>query len=201
MSTPSARTHEDEAAERALIAKARDGDREAFGALVTRHQGLVFKIAGSMLRNRADVEDVAQEAFLRAFAAMSGFRSDAPFGPWIARITTRACYDRLRQRGRRQEVTLDDVAPDQRHAVLALAAGRDAEGGLAARDLAQQALAQLSPKDRQVLVLTDALGYSPSDVAGMMGATALAVRVRLHRARKSMRGVVSSLLDATAGKE
>ncbi len=201
MNTPSGRSNEDLAAERALIARARDGDREAFGALVARHQGLVFKIAGSMLRNRADVEDVAQEAFLRAFAAMSGFRPDAPFGPWIAQIATRACYDRLRQRGRRQEVTWDDVAPDQRHAVLALAAGRDAESGVAARDLAEQALAELSPKDRQVLVLTDALGYSPTDVAGMMGATALAVRVRLHRARKTMRRVVSNLLDATAEKE
>ena len=73
-----------------LVQRTLAGDRGAFAALVRRHQGLVFRIAGGFLRNRADVEEVAQEVFLRAFQALPGFRTEAPFGPWVARIATRA---------------------------------------------------------------------------------------------------------------
>jgi RNA polymerase sigma-70 factor (ECF subfamily) len=190
----------EDASDESLMARAQAGDREAFGALVLRHQGLVFRIAGSMLRERADVEDVAQEAFLRAFGAMGTFRSGARFGPWIARIVTRLCYDRLRQRGRRREVGWEDLAAEQRELVLGLAAGRSAEGSLGARDLAERALASLAPRDRQVLVLADALGFRAAEVAGMVGATALAVRIRLHRARRAMQAVVEGLVRDSAGK-
>jgi RNA polymerase sigma-70 factor (ECF subfamily) len=196
--TTSGRSQDDEAkAESALTARAREGDQDAFADLVKLHQGLVFRIVGSMLRNRADVEDVAQDAFLRAFTAMPGFRPGAPFAPWIARIATRLCYDRLRQRGRRGEVAWDEGSLDQQGGVLAVSADRDVQRSLAARDLAERALARLPVKDRQVLVLTDALGFSPGEVAGMMGASAVAVRVRLHRARRALRRLALELLGET----
>jgi RNA polymerase sigma-70 factor (ECF subfamily) len=196
--TTSGRSQDDEpTAESALTDLAREGDQEAFAALVRLHQGLVFRIVGSMLRNPADVEEVAQDAFLRAFTAMPGFRPGAPFAPWIARIATRLCYDRLRQRVRRGEVAWDEASSDQQGAVLAVSAGRDVQRSLAARDLAERALARLPVKDRQVLVLADALGYSPGEVAKMMDASAVAVRVRLHRARRAIRRLALELLGET----
>jgi len=177
-----------------LVRRSLAGDRGAFEVLVRRHQRLVFRIAGGFLRNRADVEEVAQEAFVRAYGALTGFRPGAPFGPWIARIATRASYDRLRRRRRGAEVGWEDLSPAERGAAEELAGGRDPEDAAAARDLAERALARLPAKDRQALILADAQGFTAGEVAQAMGCSALAVRLRLHRARRAMRRAAEALL-------
>ena len=179
-----------------LVQRTLAGDRGAFAGLVRRYQRLVFRIVGGFLRNRADVEEVAQEVFLRAFEALAGFRAGAPFAPWIARIATRASYDRLRRRRRNPEVGWEDLGPAERRATRALAAGANPEERAGARDLAERALAGLAPKDRQVLILADAQGFTASEVAQAMGCSALAVRVRLHRARRAMRQAAERLLTS-----
>ncbi len=177
-----------------LVQRTLAGDRGAFAGLVRRYQRLVFRIVGGFLRNRADVEEVAQEVFLHAFQALPGFRAGAPFAPWIARIATRASYDRLRRRQRHPEVGWEDLGAAEQRAASALAAGADPEERAGARDLAERALAALAPKDRQVLILADAQGFTADEVAQAMGCSALAVRVRLHRARRAMRRIVEGLL-------
>jgi len=191
MTTPPGRTDEDDGW---LVARSRDGDGDAFATLVRRHERLVFRIVGRFLRDRGEVEEVAQETFLRAFAGLETFRPGAPFGPWVARIATRACYDRLRERARRSEVQWDDLSPGERNEALRLAAGRGPENRVAARDLAERALAGLPVKDRQVLILSDAMGLSTQEAARIMRTTGLAVRVRLHRARRAVRRTAEALL-------
>jgi RNA polymerase sigma-70 factor (ECF subfamily) len=191
MTTPPAATEEDDGR---LVARSLDGDQQAFALLVKRHERLVFRIVGGFLRDRAEVEEVAQDAFLRAFAGLRTFRPGAPFGPWIAQIATRVSYDRLRERMRRPEVRWEDLPPGERDAALGLAAGRGADQQVAARDLAERALAGLPVKDRQALILSDALGLSTQEVARLMGTTGLAIRVRLHRARRAMRRLADGLL-------
>jgi RNA polymerase sigma-70 factor (ECF subfamily) len=198
MTTPPAEPEEDDGR---LVARSLDGDEQAFAFLVKRHERLVFRIVGGFLRDRAEVEEVAQDAFLRAFAGLRTFRPGAPFGPWIAQIATRASYDRLRQRVRRPEVRWEDLPPGEREAVMRLSAGRGADQQVAARDLAERALAGLPAKDRQALILSDALGMSTQEVAGLMGTTGLAVRVRLHRARRAMRRLAEGLLREAGPKE
>jgi RNA polymerase sigma-70 factor (ECF subfamily) len=178
-----------------MVQRSLEGDAEAFGVLVRRHERLVFRVAGGFLRNRAEVEDVAQEAFLKAFEALSGFRPGAPFGPWVAQIATRLCYDRLRGRRRRPEVAWDDLSCAEQSAVQAFSAGAAADDAAAARDLAERALAALAPKDRQALILVESMGYTAIEAGRMMGCTALAIRLRLHRARRAMRRVVERMLD------
>lgn len=178
----------------ALVQRTLEGDRGAFGALVRRHQRLVFRIVGGFLRDRAEVEDVAQDVFVRAFLALPGFRPGAPFGPWVAQIATRASYDRLRRRRRAREVGWEDLSPAQQRAAEELAAGTPPEDRSAARDLAERALARLAPKDRQALILAEAQGFTPAEVAQALGCSSLAARVRLHRARRAMRRVVEALL-------
>ena len=178
----------------ALVQRVLGGDREAFGVLVHRYQRLVFRIIGGFLGNRADVEEVAQEAFLRAFKGLPGFRLGSPFGPWIARIATRASYDRLRRRHRGPEVAWEDLSPDEQGAAQALAAGIDPATRTAARDVLERALATLGPKDRQALILADAQGLTPAEVGAALGCSPLAARIRLHRARRAMRRVVEKLL-------
>lgn len=197
MNTPSGRqgdTHEGEDGE--LVQRSLQGDAAAFGLLVRRYERLVFHVAGGFLRDRGEVEDVAQEAFLKAHQALSRFRVDAPFGPWIAQIVTRLCYDRLRGRRRRQEVAWEDLSWSEQAAARGLAGGGMAtEDAAARRDLAERALAPLPPKDRQALILADALGHTAAEVGQMMGCSALAVRLRLYRARRAMRRVAERLVD------
>jgi RNA polymerase sigma-70 factor (ECF subfamily) len=166
---------------------------------------MVFRIVGGFLRNREDVEEVAQEAFLRAFQGLPGFRAGAPFGPWIARIATRASYDRLRQRKRASEVAWEDLSAAEQGAAQDLVAGTNAADRAAIRDLLDRGLARLAPKDRQALILADALGYSGAEVAQALACSSLAARIRLHRARRTLRRIVEALLagmqEAERGKD
>lgn len=184
----------DDVDEDALVGQALGGSREAFGHLIRRHQRLVFRIVGGFLHNREDVEDVAQETFLRAFQGLQSFRPGSPFGSWIASIATRTSYDRLRQRRRATEVAWEDLSPAQQTVARELAAAVDPEDRATARDLLERALASLAPKDRMVLILADALGFSGAEVARAMGCSSLAGRIRLHRARRETRKVVEGLL-------
>jgi RNA polymerase sigma-70 factor (ECF subfamily) len=196
MDTPSARqgeTHENQDWE--LVQRSLQGDTQAFTVLVRRYERLVFRIAGGFLRDRGEVEDVAQDAFLKAFEALPRFRAGAPFAPWIAQITTRVCYDRLRGRQRRSEVAWEDLSVPEQAAARAVAAGDAAENRSAVRDLAERALATLAPKDRQALILVDALGHTAAEAGKAMGCSALAVRLRIHRARQAMRRSAERLLD------
>jgi RNA polymerase sigma-70 factor (ECF subfamily) len=179
----------------ALILAARQGGREAFGTLVRRYERFVFKVAGGFLRDRGEIEDIAQEAFLRAYQAMPRFREGAPFGPWMAQITVRLCYDRLRQRRVRREVSWQELEGGEQDAARRLAMGLPPDEAAAARDLAVKLLDRLSPRDRQVLILVDALGYSAAEAAAFSGCNGLATRVRLHRARRRMRELAGPLLN------
>jgi len=178
-----------------LVRQSLQGNTQAFAGLVRRYERLVFRIAGGFLRDRAEVEDVAQEAFLKAFEALPGFRENAPFGPWVAQIATRVCYDRLRLRQRRSEVAWEDLSLAEQATARTAAAGGGVADPAATRDLAERALATLAPKDRQSLVLVEALGYTAAEAGRAMGCSALAVRVRIHRARRTMRRAAERLLD------
>ena len=127
MDTPSAgQGSGNESQDWELVQRSLQGDSQAFTRLVRRYERLVFRIAGGFLRDRGEVEDVAQEAFLKAYEALAGFRAGAPFGPWIALITTRTCYDRLRARQRRSEVAWEDLSLSEQSAARTFAAGRPA---------------------------------------------------------------------------
>lgn len=190
----------DDLDENVLVEKAQSGDREAFGLLIRGYQRLVFRIVGGFLRNREDVEDVAQETFLRAFEGLQGFRPGAPFRPWIARIATRASYDRLRLKRRTSEVAWEDLPPAEQAVAGNLIAGAHSEDRSAVRDLLERAMASLPPKDRMVLILSDALGFSGAEVAQAMGCSSLAGRIRLHRARRAMRTVIEGLIPGMGNK-
>jgi RNA polymerase sigma-70 factor (ECF subfamily) len=188
----------DEPKDDALVQRTLQGDQTAFEEIVRRYERLVFRIAGGFLRNRQDVEDVAQEAFLKAFQALARFRPGAPFRPWIAQIATRLCYDKLRAR-RRREVGWEDLSLAEQQAARSVAGGASSEAGVANRDLAERILTNLSPKDRQVLVLQDVLGYTAAEAAQILGCSALAVRIRIHRARRAMGQAAERLLAGMEG--
>lgn len=178
----------------ALVRRTLSGDQSAFEVLVRRYERLVFRVAGSLLRRRADAEEVAQETFLRAFRGLGGFRQQGRLGPWLARIATTASLDRLRRRRHLAEVRWDDLSDTEWQVVGALAAGNAPGDDVLARDLAGRALDRLRPLDRALVLLVDGQGCAPAEAARILGSTAVAARVRLHRARRALRREAEALL-------
>jgi RNA polymerase sigma-70 factor (ECF subfamily) len=185
---------EEEGDDTTLVRRVLSGDEAAFEVLVRRYQRLVFHVAGGFFRSAADVEEVAQETFLRAFRGLAGFRQEGPLAPWLARIAATSSVDRLRRRRAGSEVGWDDLPEGERRAATAMASGGDVADSVAARDLAERALGRLRPLDRAMVVLVDGQGFTPAEAAGMLGSTALAARVRLHRARRALRQQALALL-------
>src|SRR5947209_9768705 len=98
----------------AVLARARQGDSEAFRALVERHSRTVFRLAFRMTGNEQDAEDVVQESFLRAYRQLGRFEARADFGTWLYRIAANCAVDMMRTRGHRLQAktdVLDDTAP------------------------------------------------------------------------------------------
>jgi RNA polymerase sigma-70 factor (ECF subfamily) len=197
-----AREQRDEAAqeEARLIRQAQDGDQRAFEALVRLHERLVFGIIGSFLRRRQDVEDLAQEVFLKAYLAIGRFRPGAPFAPWLHRIAVNTCYDHLRGIRRRPEIGIADLAESEADFLDRYvekgspSAGGETADRLAARDLAERILATLPPKDRLVITLREVQGFEIAEIATALGCSRPAAKVRLFRARRAMQAALGRLI-------
>lgn len=153
------------------------GDSEAFGALVRRYQERVFALAGRFFRRREEVEEVAQETFLRAWLKLGTYRSEAPFEHWLTRLCLRCAYDRLR-REPPSAVPLPERELEQEP--------HDPTVSLEVERL----LARLPPSDRFLLTLLEGEGWSVAEIAQRLGWTKVNVKVRAHRARKRLRRVL-----------
>src|SRR5215470_17757374 len=99
--------------DRELVRRAQKEDKEAFEELVRRHQARVFAVAGGILRNKEDVEDIAQQVFLKAYFSLKRFDQRAAFSTWLYKITVNECWDLLRKRKARPLVYEADFSEDQ----------------------------------------------------------------------------------------
>lgn len=183
----------DEATDGELASRAAGGEAPAFDALVERWRDRVFRLAHRFCRRPEEAEEIAQEVFVKAWRALPGYRREAPFGHWLLRIATRACYDALRRR-RRVETTLAELTEDAGRWLDAALSGASLEAAEAeeARRVAADLLDRLPPRDRIVLVLMDLEGMSAADVAAATGSTRAAVKVRALRARRALRRLVDN---------
>jgi len=174
----------------ALIARCLGGDHEAFRPLVQRHQRVVFSVAYRMLGSRADAEDVAQQAFVDAYAALDRFRSDDgknAFAAWLLRIAVNKCKDVLKSKKRTEAPLEGEVAG--RDAMFAHDT-RDPERNLAsarAREALSQALLRVPPKYREVLVLKDVEELSYDEIQAILGLPITTLKIRVVRARARLR--------------
>ena len=194
------------AEETRLIRATLAGDEAAFAALVRRHQGRVFRLAGRFFRQRQDVEEVAQETFLRAWLKLGTYSARAPFEHWLTRLCLRCAYDRLRrpgsapaesggyrsQRGQRSQRSDRGDRGDRSHRE-----SREPHDTLAApaadptaRLEVERLLAGLQPADRFLLVLLEVEGWSVAEIAERLGWSRVNVKVRAHRARQRLRRVL-----------
>ncbi len=195
-----ARREEPQQREAHLIQQAQEGNQQAFEALLKMHDRRVFALIGGFLRRRQDVEDLAQEVFLKAYLAIGRFRPGAPFAPWLRRIAVNACYDQLRRIRRRPEVALADLVERESDFIPRLlekghlTAGGEGEDRVVARDLAERILATLSTKDRLAITLREVQGFEVAEIASALGCTRPAAKVRLFRARRAMQAALRRLI-------
>jgi RNA polymerase sigma-70 factor (ECF subfamily) len=174
----------------ALVERCCAGDQAAFRPLVQRHQRVVFSVATRMLGSRADAEDVAQQAFVDAYAALDRFRSDGrknAFGSWVIRIAINRCKDVLKSKKRTETPLEGEVAGQQ---ALFSHEPRDPESALAekrARGRLERALAEVPPKYREILVLKDIEELPFEEIRTILGLPLTTLKIRAVRAREMLR--------------
>jgi RNA polymerase sigma factor (sigma-70 family) len=174
-----------ETSEALLVTRSRDGDRDAYGMLVTRHQELAFRTAYVICGDAAEAQDAAQEGFLKSYVSLARFRDGAPFRPWLLRIVANEARNRRRSAGRRDHLVAlaaSEPATDQMSAGADVAViARERRIGLAA------ALHRLSHQHREVLVLRYFLDLSEQECAAALGCRVGTVKSRHARALSRLR--------------
>lgn len=179
---------------RILVKKAQSNDLSAFEELVRLFQNRIYSLCVRLAGNHADAQDLAQEAFIRAYRALGSFRNESDFGTWLHRITVNVWLNFRRKNSVQQTVIyLDEPYTDGDGGEIR----REVEAGdgdplqLLEQDefrgLIRAALDSLSDEHRAVLVLREIEGYSYEEVSRMLGCSLGTVKSRLSRAREVMR--------------
>ncbi len=177
------------AADDDLIRRVVDGDAAAWTALVDRHAGPLTAFAWHMLGDRAEAEDVVQEAFLRLFRKTATWQpGGAQLRTWLTRVANNLCIDRIRSR---RVMALDIVDPED----LALDGEEPLQIRLDRERALGAALAGLQPRQRGAIVLVHYQGFSQREAAESLGVTVEALESLLARARRSLRQALAPLLD------
>lgn len=183
-----------------LATTAQQGDETAFAEIVRRYSPRVFQVASRFFRARSQVEDAAQEIFLRAYTRLGDFAGRGSLEGWLTRIATTTCLNLLRNAQRRPEASVTDLSEaedewlERQLAEVSAARHAAAESSLVAADLTERVLATLSPDDRLVLLLVDGEEAPIKDVAAATGWSESKVKVQAFRARRRMREAVEKLL-------
>lgn len=173
--------------DRDLVRRAQGGDKEAFEELIRRHQQRVFAVANGILRKREDVEDIAQQVFVKVHFSLKRFDQRAAFTTWLYKITVNECWDLLRKRKVRPLVYESDLSEDQAHQYAAAGEASlapDASERIETRQQVERLFEKIDERDRVMLMLKEVQGFTVEEIAEMLGLNTNTVKVRLFRARR-----------------
>ncbi|HKV28566.1 MAG TPA: sigma-70 family RNA polymerase sigma factor [Candidatus Acidoferrales bacterium] len=185
-----ARPRAGKADDRELVRAAQKGETVAFEELVRRHQQRVMAVVGGILRRREDIEDVAQQVFLKAYVSIGRFDMRSAFSTWLYKIAVNECWDYLRKKKVRPLSYEADLSEEQvRHVEQFVSTER--HGGNPSdqaelREIVERLLGELSEEDRAMLVLKEAQGFAVEEIGRMLNLNVNTVKVRLFRARRKL---------------
>ena len=171
-----------------LVARTRAGDADAFGALVSRYYDACWRFAYHMLGERADADDVVQEAFLRAYLAIGRYDERDQFRGWLFRILTNQCRNAITSRSRRTRRFVQDEVAIESAATPPLGLQLGVEDAALSR-----ALAQLDPLQREALLLKYAEGLEYTEMSRMTGVGESALKMRVKRGSERLRALLGKL--------
>jgi RNA polymerase sigma-70 factor (ECF subfamily) len=182
-----------------LVERVKQGDKSAFDLLVRKYQHKVLKLVGRFVNDSAEAEDVAQEAFLKAYRALRSFRGDSAFYTWLYRIAINTAKNALVSNRRRPvDFNLDMQDPDQYERQSRLREIDSPDRLLLTdeiRDTVQRAIAQLPEDLRTAIVLRELEGLSYEEIAEAMDCPVGTVRSRIFRAREAIDLKLRPLLE------
>ena len=182
-----------------LVARAVDGDYEAFERIVERYQEKGYRLAWSMVKDDDVAADVVQDAFLNVYRKLDTFKGDSKFSSWIYRVVVNAALMKLRKQKRRSEVQLEALSPaflDSGHHAAPISQWRPRADEAALnhelREKIIEAVDELEPKYQSVFVLKEVEGLSLQEIGEVMELSYAAVRTLLCRARGEMRRALAA---------
>ena len=184
--------------DQALLTAARRGDLDAFETLVKRHETVVYNLVRTLVGNRADVEDIAQEAFVRAYRFLKQFRGDSTFRTWLFRVVVNTTRSYQGRRTRQQKVWGDSGEGTAASLSERLPDPTSLEDTYLRRDVIARALATLPADMRESLVLRDVHGLDYHEIAVAMDVPLGTVESRIFRARQRLRPLLAELLGRRA---
>ncbi len=178
--------------EKLILSKAKNGDIEAFEILIEEHQKKVFNIALKMLGNYHDANEIAQEAFIKAFKSIKGFKGNSSFSTWVYRIAVNVCLDELRKRKKNKLIYIDDEIknedgeikrefPDDTYAPETVAETNEI------RRKVNSAISALPEEHRIVIILRDINGMSYGEISKITNSPEGTVKSRINRARNALK--------------
>ena len=183
----------------AFVDSLKKGDAAAFERLVRDHAGRLLSVARRLLRSEDDAQDALQDAFLSAFRALERFETRARLSTWLHRIVVNASLMKLRRRQRKPEESIEDLLPkfkDDGHHADPPGPWRESSGAERneLRQVVRESIDRLPETHRTVLLLRDIEGFDTEETAKLLEVTSNAVKIRLHRARLALRGLIDPTL-------
>lgn len=173
--------------ERDMIERASRGDAAAFNHLMAQHERRMYAVALRMCGNREDAQDCLQEAMLRVYRAIGGFKGQSSFSTWVYRITMNTCLDELRRKKNRQNTSLDNLLDmgwspaDESNAPEKQAMRSELRRNL------NRAIQELPEEMRSAVVLRDIQGFSYDEIARMLEINVGTIKSRISRGREKLR--------------
>ena len=183
-----------------LVFAAIDGDNDAFGKLIEKYSSFVYRTVFYDIKSREDAEDISQEVFIKAYKALSNFRSDSEFSTWIYRICKNTVYDYIRKSSREKSIPLSEMTSgdenDRIYDIPDDSGKYDPEKTYISKetaDLVNDAISALSEEHRSIIVMRDIEGYSYGEIADILSIEEGTVKSRLSRARNALKKKLENL--------
>ena len=184
-----------------ILRRVRDGQSEAFGALILRYQDRVFNTCWRICGNLEDARDLAQETFLKAYERLDSFKQESGFYTWLFRIAVNLAISFRRSSARRRQVPLEIGSEGTQADALAQRSAQDAArrsadptADVALQRLVVRALQELDEDYRAVVVLREIEGFDYREIGEILDIPPGTVKSRLHRAREALRKAVEPAL-------
>lgn len=185
--------------EMALVKRARYGDLSAYDELVRRYQERIYATVYHMTANHEDANDLAQDAFIKAYQALKSFKGGSSFYTWVYRIAVNKTINFLKQRKNKAQMSLDDLDFNAEHDpdLIALISDKTPRREIGLTELQEklnEAMQKLSEPHRLVVTLHDVQGLSHEEIAEIMDCNIGTVRSRLFYARQQLQALLSDYL-------
>jgi RNA polymerase sigma-70 factor (ECF subfamily) len=185
--------------EKELVRRSKEGDEEAFGALVNAYKTKVFNMAYSLTQNRDVADDLAQEVFIKAYFALPKFKEKSRFGTWLYRIAMNHNKDYLRKKGSLKQIPFEETMGDPAAEKDEISQKELEMEQKQKSQIIHDALGTMPEKYRIILSLRDMQGFAYEDISRILNLSPGTVDSRLHRARKMLRAKVRLHMEGEEG--